>query len=106
MNSDAMAEVDSKIGVLNLAVEFDATHKNKHRYSEKINDYYVENGVDGVLYVCADKYILNALLKLDKEVSDSHACDHKLYFALLKDVTGTVGELTFRNADRGIFGVR
>ena len=106
LNSDAMAEVDSKIGVLNLAIEFDATHKNKRRYNEKIDDYYVENGVDGVLYICANKYILNALLKVDNEVSERHVCDHKLYFALLEDVTGSTGELTFRNADKHIFGVR
>ena len=105
LNSDAMAEVNSKIGVLNLAIEFDTTRKNKRRYSEKIDDYYVENGVDGVLYICADKYILNALLKVDKEVSERHECDHKLYFALLKDVTVATSELTFTNADKHIFSV-
>lgn len=29
LNSDAMAEVDSKVGTLHLAIEFDMTHKNK-----------------------------------------------------------------------------
>ena len=105
LNSDAMAEVDTRIGVLNLAIEFDATHKSKHRYRKKVNDYYVEHGVDGVLYICANKYILHALLRVDKEVSERHACDPKLYFALLNDVTGAVGEMAFTNVNKGIFCV-
>ena len=105
LNSDAMAEVDTRIGVLNLAIEFDATHKSKSRYLHKVNSYYVERGVDGVLYICMDKHILNVLHKIDKEVSDRHKCEHKLYFALLKDVTSASGELTFTNAKKGIFGV-
>ncbi len=105
LNSDAMAEVNSKIGVLNLAIEFDATHKSTHRYSQKVNAYYVKRGVDGVLYICANKHILNVLHKVDKEVSDRHKCKHKLYFALLENVTGAIGELTFTNAKKGIFCV-
>ena len=105
LNSDAMAEVDSKAGVLNLAIEFDATHKSKQRYSQKIDDYYVEYGVDGVLYICANKYILHALLKADREVSERHACDHKLYLALLGDVTGAREKMTFTNANRDTFCV-
>ena len=106
LNSDAMAEVDTRIGVLNLAIEFDATHKSKRRYSEKIDDYYIENGVDGVLYICENKHILNVLLRIDKEVSESYACEPKLYFALLEDVTGAVGKMTFTNTDKDIFCVR
>ena len=106
LNSDAMAEVDSRIGVLNLAIEFDTTCKSKNRYMDKINAYYFNCGVDGVLYICANKYILHALLKADREVSERHQCDHKLYFALLEDVTGAVGEMAFTNASEGIFCVR
>ena len=105
LNSDAMAEVDTRIGVLNLAIEFDTAHKSKDRYRQKVNAYYVKRGVDGVLYVCASKNILNVLHKVDKEVSDRHKCEHKLYFALLEDVTGAIGELTFTNAKGGIFVV-
>ena len=103
LNSDAMAEVDTRIGVLNLAIEFDATHKSTHRYSQKVNAYYVKRGVDGVLYICANKHILNILHKVDTEVSDRHKRKHKLYFALLEDVTGATGKLTFTNAKGGIF---
>ena len=106
LNSDAMAEVNTRIGALNLAIEFDATHKSHRRYSQKIDDYYVEYGIDGVLYVCASRYILHALLRIDKEASERHACEPKLYFALLEDVTGTAGKITFTNANRDIFCVR
>ena len=105
LNSDAMAEVDTRIGVLNLAIEFDTTHKSKSRYLRKLNTYYVERGVDGVLYICANKYILNVLLKVDREVSDRYQCDPKVYFALLENITGAAGELTFRSVHKGIFCV-
>ena len=105
LNSDAMAEVDTRIGVLNLAIEFDTAHKSKDRYRQKVNAYYVKRGVDGVLYVCANKHILNVLHKVDREVSDRHKCKHKLYFALLENVTGAEGGLTFTNAKKGIFVV-
>lgn len=104
LNSDAMAEIDTKIGVLNLAIEFDATHKNKRRYIQKVNDYYIKHGVDGVLYICADKYILHALLGVDKEVSDRHQCSPKLYFTMLADVTA-IGEMSFTNINKGTFCV-
>ena len=105
LNSDALAKVDSKVGVLNLAIEFDTIHKSKDRYQKKVNDYYVKRGVDGVLYICASKHILNRLLKVDKAVAERYKCGHKLYFALLKDVTRTRGELIFTNAKKGIFNV-
>ena len=105
LNSDAMAEVDSKAGMLNLAIEFDATHKSKSRYVKKIDAYYEKQEVDGVLYVCVNKYILHTLQRIDKEVSERHECDPKLYFALLDDVTGAVGEMAFTNVCKGIFCV-
>ena len=105
LNSDAMVEVDSKVGLLNLAIEFDMIHKSKDRYRQKVNAYYVKHGIDGVLYVCASKHILNRLLKIDKTVADNYRCGHKLYFALLENITGAMGELTFTNARRGIFNV-
>ena len=36
LNSDAMAEVETRIGVLNLAIEFDTAHKSKDRYRQKV----------------------------------------------------------------------
>ena len=105
LNSDAMAEVNTRIGVLNLAIEFDTTHKSKERYQQKVNAYYVKQGVDGVLYICANEHILERLLEIDNAVANRHRCKHKLYFTLLKDVTDTPKELTFTNVKRGIFSV-
>ena len=105
LNSDAMAEVNTRIGVLNLAIEFDTAHKSKDRYRQKVNSYYIKRGVDGVLYVCASKHIMDVLHEVDKGVADRHKCKHKLYFALLENVTGGIDELTFTNAKGGIFVV-
>ena len=106
LNSDAMAEVNTRIGGLNLAIELDTIHKSKDRYQKKISAYYFKHRIDGVLYICASKYILDRLFKIDKAVAEHHKCEHKLYFALLEDVTGATGELIFTNAKRGIFVVK
>ena len=106
LNSDAMAEVNSKVGVLNLAIEFDTTVKSKDRYRQKVDAYYVKRGVDGVLYVSASKHILNTLLKIDKEVADRHRRKPKVYLAMLGDVIGEQDEMTFTNAIGYIFRVR
>lgn len=105
LNSDAMAEVDSKVGTLHLAIEFDMTHKNNRRYRRKLNAYYRQPKIDGVLYICADEYILHALQKLDSEAAKRHHCHPKLYLALLDNVIGEQDELRFQNANKRIFCV-
>ena len=105
LNSDALAKVDSKVGILNLAIEFDRTHKSKDRYLKKVNSYYVMRGVDGVLYICASKHILNLLLKVDKEIAERHKRAHKVFFALLEDVTSVTDKLIFTNAKKATFTV-
>ena len=106
LNSDAMTEVDSRVGTLHLAIEFDLTHKSHRRYRRKLNAYYGHRKIDGVLYICADEHILKTLCKLDHEAAERHHSDHKLYFALLADVTGGEGKMTFTNASKDIFCVR
>ena len=106
LNCDAMAEVDTKVGLLNLAIEFDTTHKSKSRYADKVNAYYGRRGIDGVLYVCASRHIFNRLLKIDKEVADSHRRKPKVYLAMLGDVIGKRDVMEFTNAIGYIFRVR
>ena len=98
--------IDSKVGTLHLAIEFDLTHKSHRRYQRKLNAYYGQDKIDGVLYVCADEYILQTLRKLDSKAAERHECDHKLYLAMFADVTGGEGEMAFTNASRDIFRVR
>ena len=105
LNSDAMVEVDSKVGTLHLAIEFDTAHKSPRSYRRKLNAYYGQPNVDGVLYVCADERILQTLLKLDREATKRHTCYPKLYFSLLDDVTESESKMTFTNANRNIFYV-
>ena len=112
-----MVAVDSKVGTLHLAIEFDLTHKSHRRYQRKLNAYYrfaheacwplpSSHKIDGVLYVCADEYILQTLRKLDSKAAERHECDPKLYLAMFADVTSGEGEMTFTNASGDIFRVR
>lgn len=106
LNSDAMVEVDTKVGVLNLAIEFDTTHKSKSRYMHKLKAYYGKRIVDGVLYICTNEHILRMLLRIDKEIADRRRCHPRMYLSLLTDVVGKRDELTFTNANKYIFRVR
>ena len=105
LNSDGVILIDTKIGILDLAIEFDANRKSNERYRNKINDYYFKRNIEGVLYICANQYILNALLKIDYEVSHRHQSNPKMYFALLNDVIHTRNEMIFKNVDKYIFQV-
>ncbi len=106
LNSDAMTEVDSKVGTLYLAIEFDLTHKSHRSYRRKLYAYYRQQKIDEVLYICANRYILHTILKLDAEAAERHHCHPRLYFALFDDVTGKHDELRFTNANKRIFCVR
>ena len=106
LNSDAMIEVDSKVGTLNFAIEFDTTHKNHRSYRRKLYAYYRQQKIDGVLYICANEYILHTLLKLDREAAELHHCQSKFYFAMFNDVVNTKSEMIFKSASGDIFCVR
>lgn len=54
LNIDAMADVNTKVGIFNLAIEFDTTNKNNSLYRRKINTYYRKQKIDGLLYICAN----------------------------------------------------
>ena len=105
LNSDGLALVKTKVGILKVAIEFDSYPKSDKRYRKKLDDYYWESGVNGVFYICADKYTLRSLCKLDREIAKSHSCDLKVFFALLEDVISPNKEMTFHNADMCIFKV-
>ena len=106
LNSDGAILMDTKIGILDLAIEFDAHQKSDEWYRDKINDYYFRQKIDGVLYICANQYILDALLKVDGEVSRRHRCYPKMYFALVDDVIHAKDEMIFKNVKKRIIRVR
>ena len=61
--------------------------------------------VDGVLYICQNREILNLILKSDQEVAESHQCDPKVYAALLNDVLVTDKDILFKNVDQYVFRI-
>ena len=62
LNSDAMVEVDSRVGTLHLAIELDTTHKSHRSYRRKLNAYYIEGAAClwahcwRALYLCGRVY--------------------------------------------------
>ena len=105
LNSDAVISVKTKVGEVRLALEYERSKKLVTRYNDKLDQYYRQNGVDGVLYVCDTGELRNLIWKADLEVSGSHQCDPKVYCALLKDVLESTDEVLFSNVDKYIFRI-
>ena len=106
LNSDGVILIDTKIGILDLAIEFDVHQKIDEWYRDKINDYYFKRKIDGVLYICANQDILDALLNVDEEISHRRQCYPKMYFALVDDVIHAKDELIFKSVKKRILRVR
>ena len=101
LNSDGMASIETKMGLLDLAIEFDVSRKTKQRYREKLGNYYWKE-VSGVLYVCSNECTLNMLHRVEREVSNSHQCDSKVFFSLLDDVLSAKDEMVFTDINKHV----
>ncbi len=77
-------------------LEFEISKKNPERYREKIGSYYLARGIDGVIYVCSEREILNSLARIDKEVRQD--TDSILYLGLETEVLKSQGKIFFQNA--------
>jgi hypothetical protein len=105
LNSDALVQLETKLGTVNLAVEYEASLKSYRRYKKKFDEYYSSRDIEGVLYICSKKCILETLKKVDRDVSKRHQCEPKMYFTLLENILEPKEEVVFRNIDQFIFKV-
>ncbi len=105
LNSDAAISVQTKVGEVKLALEYERSKKLATRYKEKLDQYYRSGQVDGVLYICDNRELQNIIWKSDRKISQSHQCDPKVYCALSEDVLTNRDELIFSNVDKYIFRI-
>lgn len=105
INSDAAVSVQTKVGEVRLALEYERSKKLVARYNDKLDQYYRTSGVDGVLYVCDSGEIQNLIWKSDRKISGNHQCDPKVYCAQLNDVLASKEEILFHNVDGYIFRI-
>ena len=80
-------------------VEFEISKKAPDRYRDKLLNYYMADGIDGVLYVSDSQATLDAVARIDKEIRTK--ADSILHLALEKDVLGSNGKIFFRKVSEG-----
>ena len=80
-------------------VEYEISRKNPERYREKLLNYYMASGIDGVLYVSDSQVVLDALARADSEIRSKRRSI--LHMALEKDVLSSNGKIHFHRADGG-----
>jgi len=88
----------------NFAIELETSKKAPDRYTKKLWDYYRNSSqLDGILYICSDQQIINAIVKADKAVREDR--DSLLHYALENDVLKSDGQIIFTNAKEGLIGL-
>ncbi len=72
LNSDAAIILNTKGGPLNIALEYEASHKTVPRYAKKLRDYYQSREVRAVFYICAHAGIERTIRQAELEVAAKH----------------------------------
>jgi hypothetical protein len=105
LRSDAQVRIERPKRTLSLALEYDATAKSKERYMKKVRDYYGNDMVDGILYICANKLILKRVMDADQEVVKDTGSSAKFCFSLLDNVLNSTTPMTFHFSDQRVFKI-
>ncbi len=101
IHSDGVLSLFDSNGQLKIyAIEMELNKKTIQRYTQKLVDYYLSQGLDGVLYVTPDQEIQRLLAKVDSEVCNGR--ESFLYFALESEVKSNQPNITFKNSKEQI----
>jgi hypothetical protein len=101
LNSDAVLKVQTEKSQYHMALEFEVSAKEQHRYAKKITDYDLMSSIPAVLYVCRNARIEGLIRQTDLEVGQK--LSPKILTVVLPDVTSEIHKLAFRGRDGGIF---
>ena len=77
-------------------IEFEISKKTPERYREKLGAYYLARGIDGVIYVCSEREIVNSLNLIDRELRKEGVSI--LFFGMEKEVLHSAEKINFQNA--------
>lgn len=84
----------------NFAIELETSKKSPERYEKKLMSYYSSAGqLDGILYICSDQQIINAIVKADQIAREGQKSI--LHYALEANVLKSIDQIIFKNAKEG-----
>ncbi len=101
LNSDAALVLDTKVGRLNVAFEFECSAKSVSRYVRKMRDYYLSSNIEAVLYVCENVGIERTLRQAELEAAATF--DPKIFFCQIEKFQNQNSDLVFCNRNNGRF---
>jgi hypothetical protein len=96
LRTDRVLSILGPKGSILVPLEYERTLKRSHRLVSKLRDYYLNEDIPIVFYICEDKRIIKELVK-----ADAKACDgakSKVYFCELKDVQSSNHKIIFENS--------
>ena len=85
------------------AIEFEISKKTLERYRQKLSVYYQAGGLDGVIYICGNQEIADAIAITDREIRTGK--DSIVYLATELSVLGNEGKVFFKNVERDGLGL-
>lgn len=98
IQSDGVLSVIDERGDLRIyAVELELSKKSPDRYREKLTDYYLAQGIDGVLYVSPKPEIERLIHRIDEEVRSGR--DSIVHFAYERNVVSKGSKLIFSTSE-------
>lgn len=104
IQSDGIIELaDPNGGIHRYAIEMEISKKTPERYVRKLSAYYNTGAVDGVLYICGDHQIQNAIARADATVRT--APKSIVYTAIEEDVLGPLDRFKFDRLSGGAIGL-
>ncbi len=96
--------VDGRGELQAYGVELELSKKSPERYREKLVNYYLAHGLDGVLYVSPEREIQRLLARVDEEIRSER--ESILYFSYERDVVSRISPLIFSNLQGGNLELR
>ncbi|MCT4642792.1 MAG: replication-relaxation family protein [Bacteriovoracaceae bacterium] len=102
LNSDAVLNIEDNDTSFFIAFEYERSIKSQERYIKKILDYYTENSVNAVFYVCQSQTILNLIKRVDGSLCKEYG-ESKIYTCLQEDFYKGIPKLAFRNSENYIY---
>jgi hypothetical protein len=80
-------------------VELETSKKAPERYRDKLLNYYIAGGLDGVLYISDSQVTLDAVARADAEIRSKR--ESILHLALEKNVLASNGKIYFHKVQGG-----